>query len=552
MVRSREIKQSGSDRCAMATAFDPEAGKAGIPMASRTQTEMTVSAGMKQAGKGKGSRLAFRCLCSVSALALLAMLLPSPAQADEVQPGFFAKGRLSLGIGEESDGDVSNSTLSSTADPGVTGGLGAGFGYRFHDLGSVELEGDWSMGETEESYGGLSASGTAGQVGLFANGYFHVPMDGPVRPWIGAGIGGVHNYGEDQDGGMGLAFQGMVGVDVPVSQDMALRAGYRYRNADPGEYNSGGVTRDYDRSGTHAVDVGLVWSFGSGETGGRTASATPAVNPDMVDWQESPGAEPGPEMAGPTGARNKAGPTGAQTASRGPAFDLENPPYDHGGGYYSGASMAPDPEEFSDPAREALAPLDSMGRAGRSGGADPYDNEDAFGQELVPAPPAEGEPLERYGNEPFPGQPRYGNDPFATGLEPALPVYTNAALSGETPAGAAAGDEASSAPYQVASWKTGTPSYMADSRDGGRDGGYAVQLASYKDAGNADAGWKDLQARYHDLLAGMTPVLRKTDVQGKGVYHRLYTGGLDRQAAEGLCRSLKKRGQWCKLTRLPG
>lgn len=80
----------------------------------------------------------------------------------------------------------------------------------------------------------------------------------------------------------------------------------------------------------------------------------------------------------------------------------------------------------------------------------------------------------------------------------------------------------------------------------GADANYTVQLASYKSEENARKGWELLRGKATDLLQEFDPVIRRADLgPDKGVFYRLRTPRITKDAADQLCNALKERGIDC-------
>jgi hypothetical protein len=77
-------------------------------------------------------------------------------------------------------------------------------------------------------------------------------------------------------------------------------------------------------------------------------------------------------------------------------------------------------------------------------------------------------------------------------------------------------------------------------------GGYAVQISSQRSEEEAQSSFRDLQAKYPDLLGGRTPIIRRADLGAKGIYYRTMVGPFASadQATE-LCSNLKAAGGSC-------
>jgi hypothetical protein len=81
---------------------------------------------------------------------------------------------------------------------------------------------------------------------------------------------------------------------------------------------------------------------------------------------------------------------------------------------------------------------------------------------------------------------------------------------------------------------------------------YRIQLAAYRSADEATAGWRKLTAAASDLIGDFAPVVRRVDLgPDKGIYFRLQTGGFaDRQAARALCGDLLARHIDCLVAKV--
>jgi len=77
-------------------------------------------------------------------------------------------------------------------------------------------------------------------------------------------------------------------------------------------------------------------------------------------------------------------------------------------------------------------------------------------------------------------------------------------------------------------------------------GGYAVQVSSQRSEEEAQSSFRDLQAKYPDLLGGRTPIIRRADLGAKGIFFRAMVGPFTSadQATE-LCSNLKAAGGNC-------
>ncbi|NOT42298.1 MAG: tetratricopeptide repeat protein [Alphaproteobacteria bacterium] len=85
--------------------------------------------------------------------------------------------------------------------------------------------------------------------------------------------------------------------------------------------------------------------------------------------------------------------------------------------------------------------------------------------------------------------------------------------------------------------------------EGGSDVAFAIQLGSFKSRDQAEVGWNKALRVAGDLLNGLSHVIETVPVED-GVAHRLFAEALpDRQAALGLCRTLRDKGTTCIVVR---
>ncbi len=81
--------------------------------------------------------------------------------------------------------------------------------------------------------------------------------------------------------------------------------------------------------------------------------------------------------------------------------------------------------------------------------------------------------------------------------------------------------------------------------EGGGEGRYRVQIASYSDSGSATAHWDRLHREHNDLFRGMEAVISEIIVSDKH-YFRLYIGDFATKGeAETLCAALNERTVEC-------
>jgi len=77
-------------------------------------------------------------------------------------------------------------------------------------------------------------------------------------------------------------------------------------------------------------------------------------------------------------------------------------------------------------------------------------------------------------------------------------------------------------------------------------GGYAVQVSSQRSEEEAHSSFRDLQAKYPDVLGGRTPIIRRADLGAKGIFFRAMVGPFaSADQATDLCSKLKAAGGNC-------
>jgi opacity protein-like surface antigen len=142
-------------------------------------------------------------------------------------------------------------------------------GYRNADLDKVKITRDdtftYSVGETVP-VGGAVQVGTV-MTSLFYD--IHL-FDGPILPWIGAGLGGAYvDYNIDEPSGQFnskdntwvFAYQLMAGITFPVSEGISMSAGYRYfRTQDFVYVDFAGEEHETDLT-QHGFDLGIQFHF---------------------------------------------------------------------------------------------------------------------------------------------------------------------------------------------------------------------------------------------------------------------------------------------------
>lgn len=109
-------------------------------------------------------------------------------------------------------------------------------------------------------------------------------------------------------------------------------------------------------------------------------------------------------------------------------------------------------------------------------------------------------------------------------------------------------NEPAPAKFANAAPQAPAPFAPAAGGNGGGNGQILLHLASYKSVDGANAGWKDLSKQLGDILGGLQPVILEANIPNKGIYQRLYAGGVNNPAdAKNICNAIKARGAYCQV-----
>jgi cell division septation protein DedD len=81
-------------------------------------------------------------------------------------------------------------------------------------------------------------------------------------------------------------------------------------------------------------------------------------------------------------------------------------------------------------------------------------------------------------------------------------------------------------------------------------GGYSVQVSSQRSEADAQASFRELQAKYPNQLGGREATVRRADLGAKGTYYRALVGPFaSAEQAAAMCSSLKAAGGNCLVQR---
>jgi opacity protein-like surface antigen len=173
-------------------------------------------------------------------IGILVLLLAAQVWAQSRPQSLYLSGNLGFGI--RPDSDISISTFPFENDPAFV--INGAIGVELNPM--IRAEGEIGFHLNSADQGGTGVDWTFRTISFMGNGYFDIPTNSPLRPYVGAGLGFAlvelegENFGlTADDSDLVGAFQLMAGVGFDISPRATLTFGYRYfTTTDPG-FNSG-------------------------------------------------------------------------------------------------------------------------------------------------------------------------------------------------------------------------------------------------------------------------------------------------------------------------
>jgi opacity protein-like surface antigen len=158
------------------------------------------------------------------------------AQAQPHPHGLYLSGNIGFGI--RPDANISITPLPFENDPAFV--INGAIGMELNPM--IRAEGEIGLHSNTADQGGTSVDWTFRTISFMGNGYFDIPTNSPLRPYVGAGLGFAvvqlegENFGlTASDSDLVGAFQLMAGVGFDISPKATLTFGYRYfTTTDPG------------------------------------------------------------------------------------------------------------------------------------------------------------------------------------------------------------------------------------------------------------------------------------------------------------------------------
>lgn len=203
----------------------------------------------------------------------------------DYSPNFYVSIFGGVAIPEDVDGTATNATgtgfsVSLDADTGFA--VGGAIGTRVNEWLRAELEVSYDEVDADNFSGSnatfafsYSARGSVDALYILANVWFDVPLDMPVQPYLGGGLGvgivdanvkvGPGGTFGPNESDTGFAFQVGAGLRYAVTENINLDVGYRFKGVENLDFDDriGALAgnRNFDLY-THVVRGGITIDLG--------------------------------------------------------------------------------------------------------------------------------------------------------------------------------------------------------------------------------------------------------------------------------------------------
>jgi opacity protein-like surface antigen len=162
------------------------------------------------------------------AVGTLILLVAAQSWAQSGPQNFYLSGNIGFGI--RPDSSTNTLPVDIQNDPAfvINGAVGATLNPM------IRVEGEIGYHFNTADLSPFANEFTFSMVSFMANGYFDIPTNSPLRPYLGGGIGfglaGVEDetLADSTDSDMVGAFQLMAGVGYDITPKATLTFGYRY------------------------------------------------------------------------------------------------------------------------------------------------------------------------------------------------------------------------------------------------------------------------------------------------------------------------------------
>lgn len=164
-------------------------------------------------------------------IGVLVLLTAAQAWAQAPQ-GLYFSGNIGFGIRPDSFTTGRSPSVDIQNDPAfvINGAIGAELSPMFRVEGEIGYH--LNSGDLLPTF---SNEFTFSMISFMANGYFDIPTNSPVRPYLGGGIGFAVAGVDEEIGGLSTtdsdlvgAFQFMTGIGFDLNPRTTLTFGYRY------------------------------------------------------------------------------------------------------------------------------------------------------------------------------------------------------------------------------------------------------------------------------------------------------------------------------------
>ena len=164
-------------------------------------------------------------------IGFLVLLTAAQAWAQPGPRGMYFSGNMGFGVRPNAD-IAGPSGNEFDNDPAFV--INGAIGMELNPMVRAEGEIGWHRNAADIADGTPPQDFSFSVISFMGNGYFDIPTNSPVRPYLGAGIGfalvGVQEdvFGDDTDSDLVGAFQLMGGVGFDINPQTTLTFGYRY------------------------------------------------------------------------------------------------------------------------------------------------------------------------------------------------------------------------------------------------------------------------------------------------------------------------------------
>ena len=146
------------------------------------------------------------------------------------------------------------------------------FGWQFSKPLAAEFETGLALNSVEK-IGGVAVSSYAGradlyQIPMLVNLVYTLPVQGKIKPYVGAGGGGIATVADMQtplggidDTDFTFGYQGFAGARWTLSERADIGLAYKFLASLDHSWSSRGVTLKTDATFTHSLMLSFRWKF---------------------------------------------------------------------------------------------------------------------------------------------------------------------------------------------------------------------------------------------------------------------------------------------------